>query len=279
MNLSVTSHLQGFASEQQKRRVVAMMKAAGFQHIRVSAMQYPIISAKNALDLHMVLDARMGLVVVVSASDGYLLLNEKQWADYCRKVVKWIPAGANAQVGNEWNSELFTGKGIQPDAKKAVTYYLIAADILLSKFPKMFLISPGVTNESKNGKGKLSARTFLSAFIDAGPSLPVSGWGLHYYHDRPDHPEDLKLLKSNIAFLQKNGRGKPIILTETGAASSGNALVWYGMLRNGALPGIEDAAYYCMDHHTGFQLVDDRLNPSSLYRKMAEDAKGVGGIC
>jgi hypothetical protein len=262
-----------------------MMKAAGVQHVRVSAMQHPVISAQNGRDLRMILNAGMGLVVVVQATAGYLTLDEKAWAAYCRKVVQWLPIGGPGQTkvqpGNEMNTEFGTGKGIRPDAGKAVTYLRIACDIILSKFPKMYLIAPGVTNESKTqvSKGKISARDFLEALLAA--DLPFSSFGYHFYFDRPDKPKDLALLKSNIAYLKNNGGGRPIILTETGAADPMNALKWYGMLMRGELKGIEDAGWYCMDHHKAagadFQLVDNALNPSPLYQRMVEDATlGVG---
>lgn len=282
MNLSVTSHLHRFNNDRQKQRLVAMMKAAGFVHVRVSAMQHPVLSAANALGLHDILDAGLGLVAVLQATEGYLTLSEKEWAAYCRNFVRWLPIGApgqtKVQAGNEMNTEFGTGKGIRPDAGKAVTYLRIACDIVLSRFPKMYVIGPGITNESKTdtANGKISAREFMAVLLAADPPLPFSAFGYHYYHDRPNKP-DLALAKSNIAWLLKNDDGRPVILTETGAADPANAEKWYRMLRAGEIAGVKDGGWYCMDHHKdaggNFQLVDDALRPTALYQQMVEDTR------
>ena len=62
-------------------------------------------------------------------------------------------------------------------------------------------------------------------------------------------------------------------LTETGAYDPMNAMRWYGMLKAGELGGVKEVAWYAMDHHKGYELIDDKFKPSALYAKMSEDAE------
>lgn len=272
VELWCTTHLQGFRTSRDRRACISMMRRAGFAGARTSALQYEIANMGIATELNAVFDEGMGLIVVLSSNAGYLRIPLKAWQAYVRNVVRWAPAGSIWQIGNEWNSLLFTGA--EPDAMKALEYYNAARDIVLSRYPNACIITPGVTNEFKDGKGKISARTFLSRWRDAGAG--ASKIGLHYYNDRP---QDLKYFTANIAWLKKNWAECEVVVTETGAMKPRVASAWYDRMK--ASPdgfyGVKRFAWYCMDHHKtaggDFQLVDDALRPSALYNRMLVDAQ------
>ncbi len=244
-----------------------MMKAAGFAYVRTSAMQYENASASMGSFLNNIIRAGMDLVIVVSSGKGFMSIPLEKWKRYVANVVKWAPAQTLWQILNEPNTQLFAGG--QPDAAMALVYFNAARDIIRAKYPNAYIIAPGLTNESKNGVGKISARTFLETWEEAGAK--PSAYGLNYYHDRPSKTQDLRLFKSNIAWLK--ARGRTVIITETGARSPGNAATWYAKLRKGELGDLRHGFWYCMDHHLGFQLCDNALKPSALYNLMVKDAK------
>jgi len=262
MRLSVTSH---FHLLKYKLKAARMMAAAGFQYVRVSSMQREVLSLRNAADLNMITDAGMGVVAILNA-DRFATLSFGEWTSYCTRFVKYLPAVAAVQIGNEWNTSIFYGGS--PDPTFALSYYLLAARIILDRFPGMYLIAPGLSNESKSdGKTKVSARDFLEVWTNRMP-FPLSAWALHYYHEKPKR--DYAIFAGNRDYLREHGRELPIILTETGCERDPDE--WYGVFRETGIPHVEDVCWYAFNGHKGFNLVDDALKPSNLYQRMVEDA-------
>jgi hypothetical protein len=235
-------------------------------------MQAGVLSERTAADLDEL--RRAGIrVMPICGSDTYGRMSEKEWSVYCRKFVSLLPplmprACHMVQILNEPNIAQFTGK--DPDAQLALERFKIAADVIKSRYPGTILLAPGLTNENKTDKGKIAARVFLDEWMSAHADSMFFAWALHYYAS--NGKKYLGILKANIEMLKANSKAA-VMITETGSFDEPEK--WYSYIQEkGGLAGVpsEFVVWYCFNGHKGYNLVDDRLKPSSLYDTMAKDA-------
>lgn len=254
MKNGLNAHPQDFGNVS---RDIAMLLRLDPTFVRVSALQFGVISEANATRVKRMVDAGLR-VVGLCTSESACGMSESGWVDYCyryRKYAMWSGVMYD-QIGNEWNTKPFWGGS--PDARKAFERFRIAQNIIGRP-----CIAAGVTCENKTKKGeKIKAVEWIKSWLADGAD-PLA-WDLHYYQTD-------ERLKSVFVECVKLLKGKIVTVLETGCSDAKKQEAWYKGIKGGMWGAkAEHVLYYSYNDSSlvGFSLVDKNTNPSPLARKI-----------
>lgn len=262
MGMALTSHWHLVRDRRHALVILSTLKPC---YVRVSSLQKEVISSSTISAVSQLAAAGYNVIPVVT-SEKAGTLTDRQWVDYCNRVVPVAPisGGKNRilQFGNEWMNSAFYGADINVDRAYELTR--IAVDIFRSRY-KCIIIAGGITNEFKTASNKMAARKWIERFIELGAENLIDYWALHHYEE--DAHEDV--FTSNVKFLNANSK-KPVVVTETGSLRDPEG--WYKKVMASQLK-IFKWCWYCFNGHAGYNLVNDDLRPANnVYKLMQEDA-------